>query len=401
MNIHQRLKPTIPIAALSALPLITLLLLSGCKPETNATPVQQTVIVDKPQQRSVKDMDTYTGRFEATDTVEIRSRVSGYLDRVAFKEGSLVEKGELLFQIDPRPFQATVAEAEGALARARSQLDLNQQEFERASLLIKTETISKSLFDQRRQAVQSARAEVASAEAALARARLDLSFTRITAPMSGRIGRNLVSAGNLINGGDSTATVLTSIVSQNPIDIFFDIDESSYLRYANQRGRPDAGASELAVEISLPGDELPSLGGTLNFIDNRLDRSTGTLRLRARVPNPDMRLSPGQFGRVHLSGKVERSTLLVPDSAVATDATRRVLYVVDGKGLVAVRPVVTGRLFGHLREITEGLGEADTVIVEGFQRVRAGDAVKAQPAATPVAAASTASAQSGSQGGRP
>lgn len=401
MKNNLQIRRALAIAALVALPLAAATLLPGCSSEAKTSPELQTVVVSKPALQQVKDTDTYTGRFEATDTVEIRSRVSGYLDRVAFKDGALVNKGDLLFQIDPRPFQAAVAEAEGTLARARSQLVLGQQEFERANLLIKTDTIAKSLFDQRKQAMQGAQAEVTSAEAVLARARLDLSFTRITAPMSGRISRKRVSDGNLVNGGDSSATVLTTIVSQDPIDIYFDVDEESYLRYTREAGRAGAtgaAGSDRQVSIALPGDKQPSLGATLDFVDNRLDNSTGTLRLRARVANPDMRLNPGQFGRVYLSNSNARPALLVPDSAVATDATRRVLYVADGKSTVAVRPVTAGRLFGDLREITQGLDRNENVIVEGFQRVRAGDTVKAQPLAV---AAKAADAGTGPQEGQP
>jgi RND family efflux transporter MFP subunit len=392
---HLKISRIAAISAWAALPLTAMSLMSGCTSEAKVAPALQTVVVSRPLQQQVKDVDAYTGRFEARDTVEVRSRVSGYLDRIAFQDGAQVTKGELLFEIDPRPFQTAVTEAEGAFAKARSQLNLSQQEFERASVLIKTNTIAKSLFDQRRQAVQSAQAEVTSAEGALARARLDLSFTRISAPMSGRIGRKLVSDGNLVSGGASGATVLTTIVSQDPIDIYFDVDEESYLRYTREAGKDgEAGTANRQVAIALPGDLQPSLTGTMDFVDNRLDNSTGTLRQRARVNNPGMRLSPGQFGRVYLSSRTARAALLVPDAAVATDATRRVLYVVNGNDTVVVRPVTAGRLFGHLREISAGLQPGDNVIVEGFQRVRAGDAVKTQPLDTAAKLAMNAAQES-------
>ncbi|MGO4328621.1 efflux RND transporter periplasmic adaptor subunit [Cupriavidus sp. 2TAF22] len=365
-------------AVLVALPLAALALMSGCRSEDVGKPARQTVTVSKPAAREVQDVDTYTGRFEATDAVEVRSRVSGYLEKIAFQDGAFVKKGDLLFVIDPRPFQAAVMEAEGALAKARSQLALSEQEFERANVLIGTNTIARSLFDQRKQAVQGARAEVTSAQGTLARARLELSFTRIAAPMSGRISRKQVSEGNLVRGGDSAATVLTSIVSQDPIDIYFDVDEQSYLRYvrATAAGGQGGGAGAgREVTISLPGDAQPTLAGKMNFVENRLDSSTGTLRQRARVPNPDLALSPGQFGRVHLASTTPHAALLVPDAAVATDATRRVLYLVKPDQTVEVRAVTLGKLFGNLREIASGLQASDNVIVEGFQRVRAGEAV--------------------------
>lgn len=381
MNRYPGLKRVARRAVLAAVPMAALLALSGCQSDDKAAAATPSVIVSPPVARDVNDVDVYTGRFEAVDTVDVRPRVSGYLDKVAFQDGANVRKGDLLFVIDPRPYQTAVTAAQGALERAQSQLKLSRQDFERASVLIRTDTIAQSLYDQRRQAVQSAQAEVTSAQGALERARLDLSFTRIVAPMSGRISRKLVSEGNLVKGGDSDATVLTTIVSQDPIDIYFDVDEQSYLRYTREAQKSGSNASSRRVAIALPGDAQPSLTGTMDFVDNRLDNSTGTLRQRARVSNPDRRLSPGQFGRVYLSSRVAHHALLVPDSAVATDATHRVLYFVDAKGTVAIRPVTPGRLHGNLREIDAGLNAGDRVIVDGFQRVQAGDKVKAVPRA--------------------
>ncbi|CAG9250909.1 Efflux transporter periplasmic adaptor subunit [Paraburkholderia unamae] len=381
--------------ALAALPLAACLALSACHPDEQAPPAPPSVVVSRPVVQNVKDVDVYAGRFEAIDTVDVRPRVSGYLEKVAFRDGALVNKGDLLFVIDPRPYQASVTAAQGAMERARSQLALSQQEFDRASVLIKTDTIAQSLYDQRREAVRSAQAEVTSAQGALERAQLDLSFTRIVAPMSGRISRKRVSEGNLVKGGDSDATVLTTIVSQDPIDFYFDIDEQSYLRYTREAAKGQGNAVSLDVGIALPGETQPSLRGRLDFTDNRLDNSTGTLRERARIANPDSRLNPGQFGRVYLSSSAAHPALLVPDSAVATDATRRVLYLVDGNDKVAVRPVVPGRLFGNLREVTSGLQAGDAVIVDGFQRVRVGDTVK--PIARLIEARQAPVAASGAQ----
>lgn len=381
--------------ALAALPLAACLALSACHPDKQAPLAPPSVVVSRPVVQNVKDVDVYAGRFEAIDTVDVRPRVSGYLEKVAFRDGALVNKGDLLFVIDPRPYQASVTAAQGAMERARSQLALSQQEFDRASVLIKTDTIAQSLYDQRREAVRSAQAKVTSAQGALERAQLDLSFTRIVAPMSGRISRKRVSEGNLVKGGDSDATVLTTIVSQDPIDFYFDIDEQSYLRYTREAAKGQGNAVSLDVGIALPGETQPSLRGRLDFTDNRLDNSTGTLRERARIANPDSRLNPGQFGRVYLSSSAAHAALLVPDSAVATDATRRVLYLVDGNDKVAVRPVVPGRLFGNLREVASGLQAGDAVIVDGFQRVRVGDKVK--PIARPIEARQAPVAASGAQ----
>jgi RND family efflux transporter MFP subunit len=332
-------------------------------------------------EREVTGWDSFTGRFEAVDTVEVRSRVAGYIDRVAFRDGDFVHNGDLLFVIDARPYQAVVEQARGRLDDARSRLQLANLELARADTLIATRTIATSLYDQRKQAHAAAQAGITTAAAALARARLDLEFTRVLAPMSGRISRKLVSAGNLVAGGDASGTLLTTIVSVDPIDLYFDIDEESYLRYrrlATEGKRDSASNVRGEVRIALPGESAPSLSGEIDFTENRLDRSTGTLRGRARVSNPDHSLNPGQFARVELIGEAAHHALLVPDSAIATDATRRVLEVVGRDDRVAVRPVTLGKLFGQFREITAGLQPDDRVIVAGLMRAQAGEKVTPQ-----------------------
>ncbi|GLO29224.1 MexE family multidrug efflux RND transporter periplasmic adaptor subunit [Pseudomonas putida] len=373
--------------ALFALSLAALLV--GCGPQTQeSAPAAPSVVVSQPLKSTISDWDSFTGRFEATDSVEVRSRVSGYLEKVAFRDGAIVKKGDLLFVIDSRSFQAAVTQAQGKLAQARSQQALAEQEYARAKVLIDSRTIAQSLYDQRLQAREAARAEVLSAEGALASARLDLEFTRITAPMSGRISRKLISEGNLVNGGSNDATLLTTIVSLDPIDIYFDIDEQSYLKYRRQSAGNIAGSQ---VRIALPGELQASLSGRMDFIDNRLDPSTGTLRQRARVSNPDLALSPGQFGRVQFSARPAYEALLVPDTAVGIDATRKVLYVLDAQNRVELRPVQLGKLHDGLREVVSGLQADDRVIVDGLQRVRAGDtAIGEQRSLTRVAAANPA-----------
>nr|WP_230397001.1 MULTISPECIES: efflux RND transporter periplasmic adaptor subunit [Pseudomonas] len=373
--------------ALFALSLAALLV--GCGPQAQeSAPAAPSVVVSQPLKSTISDWDSFTGRFEATDSVEVRSRVSGYLEKVAFRDGAIVKKGDLLFVIDSRSFQAAVTQAQGKLAQARSQQALAEQEYARAKVLIDSRTIAQSLYDQRLQAREAARAEVLSAEGALASARLDLEFTRITAPMSGRISRKLISEGNLVNGGSNDATLLTTIVSLDPIDIYFDIDEQSYLKYRRQSAGNIAGSQ---VRIALPGELQASLSGRMDFIDNRLDPSTGTLRQRARVSNPDLALSPGQFGRVQFSARPAYEALLVPDTAVGIDATRKVLYVLDAQNRVELRPVQLGKLHDGLREVVSGLQADDRVIVDGLQRVRAGDtAIGEQRSLTRVAAANPA-----------
>ncbi|MEX5683505.1 efflux RND transporter periplasmic adaptor subunit [Pseudomonas silesiensis] len=384
MNFHTTGEPTVsPIkskvikgAAFSAFSLALLAALTGCGPsDASSIVAAPSVTVSQPVKSVITDWDSFTGRFEATDSVEVRSRVSGYLEKVAFQDGAIVKKGDLLFVIDSRSFQAAVVQAQGKLSQVRSQLALAEQEFARANVLIESKTIARSLYDQRLQARQAAQAEVLSAEGALSAAKLDLEFTRITAPMSGRISRKLISEGNLVNGGNSSATLLTTIVSIDPIDIYFDIDEQSYLKYRRQA---NSAANQSQVRIALPGEVEPSMTGRMDFIDNRLDSSTGTLRQRARVSNKDLQLSPGQFGRVQFSSQAAYPALLLPDTAISVDATRKVVYVLNPQNKVEIRPVTLGKLHDGLREISSGLQAQDRVIVDGLQRVRAGDTATAQ-----------------------
>ncbi len=355
--------------------------LAGCEPEAAPLITPPIVAASTPMQREVTGWDTFTGRFEAVDMVEVRPRVGGYVEQVAFHDGDIVSKGDLLFTIDPRPYEAAVTQAEGQLAQARSQFELAGKELERAKSLTVTQAISTSVLDQRKQAQQAAEAAMTTASGTLARARLDLEFTQIRAPIAGRISRKLVSEGNLVAGGDAGATLLTTIVSLDQIDVYFDIDEESYLRYgrlARDGKRVTSANLGSKVQIALPGDAAPTITGELDFVENRLDGSTGTLRARARASNPGHTLNPGQFARVSIIGDGPHSALLVPASAVTTDATRQVLYVVGDEDQIIARPVTLGRLFGKLREITEGLQPTDKVVVSGLQRAQPGTKVTAR-----------------------
>lgn len=359
----------------------TLLILSACNQPPPPAAAAPTVIASPPVQRDVIGRDSFTGRLEATDSVDIRARVSGYIDQVAFIDGAVVRKGDLLFVIDPRPYQAVFTQAQGQLASARSRLELAEIELARAKRLIPSGAIAANIYDQRVHEQQTARAAVATASGVFDRAQLDLSFTQVRSPMNGRISRKLVSVGNLIAGGDNSATLLTSVVSIDPIDVYFDIDEQTYLRYGRlvvEGKRPSADNLGSEVLIALPGEITPTRKGTLDFIENRLDRSTGTLRGRASVHNKDHSLNPGQFARVQLISDGGHRALLVPDAALTTDATRRVLNVVDHEDRVAVRTVQLGRLYGKLREITQGLEPQDRVIVDGLQRAQVGEKVVVQ-----------------------
>lgn len=376
---HLRFLTGISTAALIAL------MVAACTPETAPAPVVPTVSISLPTVREVTGWDVYTGRLEAVDIVEVRPRVNGYIERVAFRDGDYVQKGDLLFAIDPRPFQAAARQAEGQLAQAQAQLALATKELERAQSLIATKVIATSVFEQRAENQAAAEAAVSVASAVLARAKLDLEFTQVRAPISGRISRKLVSEGNLVAGGDSNATMLTTIVSLDMIDAYFDIDEQSFLRYgrvAKEGNEKAAFQSGNEVGITLPGDKSPSFSGQLNFAENRLDASTGTLRLRARIANPDHVLKPGQFVRVSLAAEPTHQAVLVPAAAVTSDASHQVLYVVGSDDRVTARPVELGRIFGTMREVTRGLEGSERVVVSGTQRVQTGAKVTVRAEAT-------------------
>jgi RND family efflux transporter MFP subunit len=332
-------------------------------------------------QREVTGWDTFTGRLDAVDSIEVRPHVGGYVEKVTFRDGDYVHRGDLLFVIDSRPYQAAVTEAEGQLAQAHAQLDLAEKELERAKSLVKTQAVSTATVDQRQQAQETALAAVQIATGLLDRAKLDLEFTRISAPIDGRISRRLVGAGNLVAKCDASATLLTTIVSLDTIDAYFDIDETSYLRY-RKLAEKDGSTSmvELGgeVHVALPGETTARFIGRLDFAENRLDASTGTLRLRARIPNPNHTLNPGQFVRISMVADASHPALLVPASAVTSDTSQPALYVVGGDDTIAARPVSLGRVFGKLREVTSGLGADDRVVVSGLQRAQPGTKVNVQ-----------------------
>ena len=294
------------------------------------------VTVAKPVVKNIVEWDDFTGRFEATDDVAIRSRVTGYLDQVHFKDGAIVNKGDVLFTIDPRSFQAFFNEATARLDIAKTTVDLANQEFKRAQSLRQSGTVSESVLDQRRQQYLSATAEVQAATASLEQARLNLDYTRITAPISGRIGRKMLSTGNLVNANDS---ILTTIVALDPIYFYFDVDERSYIAYARmalQGERPSGRDNAYEVRMVVPGDPKETRIGHINFVDNRIDGATGTMRGRAIFENPDLLLPPGMFGRISHSGSGNHQAVLIPDEAIGSDQDRRIVYVVGADNKIAI-----------------------------------------------------------------
>ncbi len=352
--------------------------LSACgeKPQQPAAAAAPPVTVAQPVKRTVTDWDEFTGRFEAIEEVQVRPRVGGYVTNVEFRDGDMVHAGDLLYLIDSRPFEAVAAQADGQLSDARAKAELAKRELDRGLNLVQTSAVSEQVVDQRRQALQAAHAAETVAEGALKAAQLNVEFTHVTAPITGRVSRHLVSVGNLVQGSDTgTSTLLTTIVSMDPIYIYFDVDEVTYLRNNKlwfEGKRPSSRDTANPVQVTLTGETKPSHDGHMDFLDNRLDVSTGTLRSRAVIGNHDLSILPGQFGRVRLIGSAPYEAVLLPDTAIATDQSRKIVFVVRDDNTVEARTVVLGPLDDGLRVIREGLKPEDHVIVDGIQRARVG-----------------------------
>ena len=360
----------------SAAPVIAVLLLAGCgKKEEAAAPPPPPVTVANPTKKVTTDWDEFTGRFDAVEQVQVRARVTGFVTKVAFTDGAVVKTGDLLYEIDPRQYQAAAEQAQGQLDDAKAKVVLAEKELERATTLIKTDAISENIVDQRNQALAAAQAATLQAEGALKQAQLNVEYTKVVAPIDGRVSRHLVTVGNLVQGSESGATLLTSIVSLSPIYVYFDTDEATYVRNSKlwfEGKRPSSRDTPNPVQVTLTGETKPSHDGHMDFLDNRLDLSTGTLRSRAVIGNHDLSILPGQFGRVQLIGSAPYEALLLPDTAIATDQSRKIVFVVKDDNTVEARTVVLGPLDEGLRVIREGLKAEDRVIVDGIQRARVG-----------------------------
>jgi len=364
------------ILALSA----TLLASCGEGERPPAAPPPPTVTVAKPIQRNIVDFDEYVGRFVAVNSVEVRARVSGYLDGVHFNDGQMVKEGDLLFTIDKRPFQNTLDQARANLALARSNLTYAEADLARGKQLVRDKTITEQVFEQRAQAARNAAASVAANEAAVRQAELDLEFTELRAPVSGRIGDRRVSPGNLVTGGlAGNTSLLATIVLLDPIRLEFTFDEASYLRYErlSNTGREVTGRGGSVIVALRLIDETDFLHrGYMDFIDNVIDKATGTIRGRAVFSNKDGMFTPGMFARVRVPGSPAYPALLIPDSAIASEQARRYVLVVDGEDTAQQRYVTLGQLVDKLRVIKEGLKPEDRVIVNGLMRARPGAKVK-------------------------
>jgi len=353
-----------------------------------------TVTGAKPVVREIVEDDEFVGRFEAVDQVAIRARVSGYLDQVHFQDGALVNKGDLLFTIDQRPYQAAYDAAKSQVDVANSVLTFTKAQLDRAEELAKSGNIPVSTVDDRRREYLSAQAQMQGSTAALTTASLNLEFTEIKAPLAGRIDRRLVSVGNLVQ---SDATLLTTIVERDPIDFYFDIDERLYFAYARdaaQRGDSmQEGAGGLEVEVHVADREEAAFKGKLDFAENRIDNATGTMRVRARFANPDGILQPGMFGRINVPGSLPHQGVLIPDEAIGADQDRRIVFVVDDTGMVSAKPVRTGPRLDGYRVIREGLTGTETIIINGLVRARPGTKVKVEMVTLPPKAENAESPQ--------
>jgi RND family efflux transporter MFP subunit len=361
---------------------IAAFVLSGCgrneAAEQHAAPPAPQVTVAAAISRKITESDEFTGRFEAVERVEVRPRVSGYIASVNFKEGSEVKKGDVLFVIDPRPYQAERDKAAAGLAQARSQLVLARTERERGTRLLAQHAISQEEFDTRTAGSEQAEANVEAARAALDAAALNLEFTRVTAPISGRISRALVTSGNFVTNGQ---TPLTTLVSLDPIYVSFDGGEQEYLKFskaAREAATDKAQDARNPVQVGLANETDFPHQGVLVFVDNALDPATGTIRSRALLENHERQFTPGLFARIRLMDGAQHDAVLVNDSAIGTDQTMRYVLVVDKTNKVELRPVQLGPVVDGLREVQSGLSPGETIVVNGLQRVRPGAQVQPQ-----------------------
>ena len=329
------------------------------------------VTVSLPLQRNLAQSTEFTGQFSAVDGVDLRAQVNGYLTEIHFTDGQIVHKGDLLFVIDPRPYDIQLAQAVAQYQTAAAALDLANKEVSRATTLHRSDFESGETVDQRVQAQQSAVASIDAAKAAIRAAQLNLDFTRITAPFTGRIGARQVSIGSLVSGGTG-GTALAGLVSLDPLHLDFDMSEADYLAYQRYLATKQPGLDR-SVTFALSDETGLPHRGVLDFIDNQVNRASGTVHARATVPNPDLLIAPGQFARLQVPVSAPRPVLLVPDSAVVTDQSTKLLMTALPDGTVVPKPIETGPLDGpNLRIITKGLAPTDQVIINGLVRIRPG-----------------------------
>lgn len=329
------------------------------------------VTAANPLVKPVTEWDDYVGRFEAVQSVDVRPRASGYLTRSHFTDGQYVKAGQLLFTIDARPSQAALDQARAQLARAQATLANARTELARSETLAASQAASREEVEQRRAAVRTGEADVAANRAAIRAAELNVGFTRVTAPISGRVSQRLVDPGNAVTADQ---TVLTTVVSTNPLHFSFQGSEASLLNYERQGDTLEGSP----VRIRLQGEEDYTRTGKIDFVDNALSTGSGTITVRAVVPNADGKLRPGLFGQLQLAASAPRDAILVPDTAIVTDAARRIVYVIGPKDVVQARPVTLGPVVDGLRVVRTGLTVKDRVIVNGIQRAMPGKPAKVE-----------------------
>lgn len=342
------------------------------------------VTVSQPLQRNVIDWLEYTGQFAAVDYVEVRARVSGFLTELHFKDGQIVKKGDLLFVIDPRPFEIELQQAEAQRDVAAAQLEFAERDVSRGAALRQNDTLAAAPYEQRIQQTKTSTAALHNANATIRQAQLDLEFSHVTAPIEGRVSSHQVSVGNLVIGNTNTAsqTLLTTIVSLDPILFNIDVSESDFLLYRRAIGGGQLGTpieDGIEVQVQLDDEHEWKRAGRIDFVDNQIDRGSGTIRLRARFSNPDLLITPGQFGRLRLPTSPPHSALLIPDAAVATDQSLKVVMTIDAEGKVVPKVVQPGPIVDGLRVIRSGLDADDRVVIEGLLRARPGSKVTPQP----------------------
>jgi len=391
------LMPTLRTASLLTILLLPALAACGRQSQSQpqASPPPPQVTIAKPVSKMVADQDEYVGRFVAVESVEVRARVPGYLEAIHFRDGQMVKEGDLLFTIDRRPFQIALPQTQGSLAQARATLAFAESDLARAQGLTIGSVITQQTFDQRTQAKRIAEASVAAQQAAEMQATLDLEFTELRAPVAGRIGDRRVSIGNLVTGGTSgNASLLATIESVDPIRFEFTLDEASYLRYGHfaedGAGMANRGLT-FPVKLKLIDESTFSHEGRMVFVDNAIDRSSGTIRARAVFANPDGRFTPGMFARVRMAASPPKNALLVPDAAIGVEQVRKFVLVVDAQNVARPKYVSLGPVVDGLRVITEGLAPDDDVIINGLMRARPG--AKVTPKQSSDASASTAGLQ--------
>lgn len=357
------------------------LTVAGCQPDSGGrtardiTSPAPTVPVSRALVRDVSDWDEFTGRFVASAEVQVRARASGYLTAIHFRDGQTVAKGDLLFTIDPRPYEASVKAAEASVAEIQASLDLSRTDLGRASQLLRTQAVAEATVDQRSAAVRRSEAQLLLAQANLLRAQLDLEYTQVRAPFAGRADRHYVDVGNLVT---SDATVLTNIVTLDPIEFLFDVDQAAHLRYtraAENGTRPSSREARNPVQLQLADETGFPHEGHVDFVSNQADPATGTIRARAVFSNGRDLLFPGIFGRIRLIGSAPYQAVLLPDEAIGTDQSQRFVYVLNRDNVPEQKRVELGRLIDGLRVVRAGVAPEDVVVIGGLQRVRPGQRV--------------------------